>query len=209
VGIIERKEREKEQRRKDIVDAAEIIFYEKGFEVATMQDIADRCELSKGTLYLYFTNKNELCLAIFSRSLEILYKIFQKSLDPQQDLRAQINLLTEKFLDFVQSYPAHYRAMLSFRQHGWQCSQDNEFIISCQAQHQQIGRLITEIFLAAKERGELASDQNCQQLAALIWSQKTGMFCSANLWDKQQIDLAAANNVRLFIKLLLQAIIKA
>ncbi|MDL1893205.1 helix-turn-helix transcriptional regulator, partial [Sphingobacteriales bacterium CHB3] len=52
MGIIERKEREKEQRREEIVTAAEKIFFEKGLAIATMDEIAEAAELSKGTLYL-------------------------------------------------------------------------------------------------------------------------------------------------------------
>lgn len=72
MGVSERKEREKEQRRLDIIDAAERIFFSKGFDNASMQDIADESELSKGTLYLYFSSKNELCMAIIVRSLQTI-----------------------------------------------------------------------------------------------------------------------------------------
>ena len=41
MGIVERKEREKEQRRSEIIDAAERIFFSKGFETATMEDVAN------------------------------------------------------------------------------------------------------------------------------------------------------------------------
>ena len=61
MGIAERKEREKLQRRKDIIDAAEKVFFYRGFESATMDEIAEKVELSKGTLYLYFKSKEEAC----------------------------------------------------------------------------------------------------------------------------------------------------
>ena len=54
MGIAERKEREKLQRRNDIIDAAERLFFQHGFETPTMDDVAREAELSKGTLYLYF-----------------------------------------------------------------------------------------------------------------------------------------------------------
>ena len=60
MGIAERKEREKEHRRNTILDAAEEVFFSKGINLATMDEVAERAELSKGTLYLYFKNKEEL-----------------------------------------------------------------------------------------------------------------------------------------------------
>ena len=77
MGVVERKEREKELRSESIIDAAERIFFSKGFEHATMNDVAEEAELSKGALYLYFHSKNELCMAILQRSLHILREIFE------------------------------------------------------------------------------------------------------------------------------------
>ena len=69
MGIQERKEREKERRRQQIMVAAKRVFSEKGFNKATMEDIAHEAELSPGTLYLYFKNKEELvCLPVLANS---------------------------------------------------------------------------------------------------------------------------------------------
>ena len=64
MGIQERKEREKERRRQQIMVAAKRVFSEKGFNKATMEDIAQEAELSPGTLYLYFKNKDALVAEI-------------------------------------------------------------------------------------------------------------------------------------------------
>lgn len=69
MGIQERKQREKEQRRRDIIDAARKVFSVKGFNSATMEEIATEAELSPGTLYLYFKNKEELHTSL---SIDIL-----------------------------------------------------------------------------------------------------------------------------------------
>jgi AcrR family transcriptional regulator len=60
MGIQERKKREKEVRRKQILTAAKQLFAERGFHQATMEDIANAAELSPGTIYLYFRSKDEL-----------------------------------------------------------------------------------------------------------------------------------------------------
>ncbi len=69
MGIRERKQREKEQRRKEIMDAAKVVFSAKGFNRSTMEEIATEAELSPGTLYLYFKNKEELHTSL---SIDIL-----------------------------------------------------------------------------------------------------------------------------------------
>ena len=80
MGISERKEREREQRRNDIIDAAESIFFFQGVANSTMEDIAEKAELSKGTLYLYFKSKEDIQFAIFRRGAEILLEFMEKNI---------------------------------------------------------------------------------------------------------------------------------
>ena len=56
MGIIERKIRDRQKRTKEIIDGAKSIFITKGFNKATMNDIANMSDLSRRTLYLYFHN---------------------------------------------------------------------------------------------------------------------------------------------------------
>ena len=72
MGIQERKEREKERRRQQIMVAAKRVFSDRGFNKATMEDIAQEAELSPGTLCLYFKNKEELYASLSLRILQYL-----------------------------------------------------------------------------------------------------------------------------------------
>jgi len=59
-----------EERKDQILNAAEEVFTEKGFDEARMEDIADELGLSKGTVYLYFKSKNDLIISILDRLFE-------------------------------------------------------------------------------------------------------------------------------------------
>lgn len=72
MGIAERKERERQQRRQEIIEAAEEVFFSEGFEKSTMDEIAEQAELSKGTLYLYFKSKEDLHMEVAHRALSML-----------------------------------------------------------------------------------------------------------------------------------------
>jgi AcrR family transcriptional regulator len=95
MGIQERKERERERRRQQIIVAAKKVFSEKGFNKATMDDIAGQAELSPGTLYLYFKNKEELYASLSLRILQYLHIRVEhvenaRDLDPEQKLDSMI-----------------------------------------------------------------------------------------------------------------------
>lgn len=72
MGIKDRKRRERERRQQQIIIAAKRIFSEKGYNKATMEDIAKEAELSPGTIYLYFKNKDELFSSISLRVLQYM-----------------------------------------------------------------------------------------------------------------------------------------
>ncbi len=61
---LSRREREKQQRESEIVSAAERVFYLKGYNDASMDEIAREAEFAKGTIYQYFTGKEDLYFAV-------------------------------------------------------------------------------------------------------------------------------------------------
>ena len=78
MGIQERKEREKQQRRRQIQDAAKSVFLQKGYKTASMEDIARRAELSPATIYLYFKSKEELYASLNLEALEFVVNKLEK-----------------------------------------------------------------------------------------------------------------------------------
>jgi len=68
------KKKEKESRRRLIMETAEEIFREKGLEGVTLRNVADQVGVSPGTIYTYFRNKEELLLYILNDNLDSLEK---------------------------------------------------------------------------------------------------------------------------------------
>jgi AcrR family transcriptional regulator len=102
MGIKERKKREKEQRRKQIMDAAEKVFSAKGFSGATIENIAEEAELSPATLYIYFKNKDELYASLNLKMLNLLVKKIEgvhnrNELSPEEKIKALENALYEVY----------------------------------------------------------------------------------------------------------------
>lgn len=100
MGIHERKERERERRRQQIMVAAKRVFSQKGFSKSTMEDIAREAELSPGTLYLYFKNKDELYASLSLRILQyLLIRLEHVSNDKTLQPRERLQALKEAMYD--------------------------------------------------------------------------------------------------------------
>ena len=102
-----RKERRKEMTRDLILNAAETIFSQKGLSEATMDQIADQAALSKGSLYNYFTSKDDLEIALAARSYEKLTALFSDAIDPQISGLEQFGRSGWAFYQFDQDYPIY------------------------------------------------------------------------------------------------------
>jgi len=112
MGVAERKRREREQRMSAITVAAEKLFLEKGFYETTMDDIARAAELGKGTIYLYFKNKEEAYTAIVLRGQRLMNGMFRTAVAQKKrgiDKAAAIGLA---FYSFYEKHPDYSRSFL-------------------------------------------------------------------------------------------------
>lgn len=102
MSIQERKKREKERRRQQIIVAAKKILSRKNFNSATMEDISAEAELSPGTLYNYFNNKEELFASLSLRILQFLILRVEQgikigSTDPEHQLKNLVEALYDVY----------------------------------------------------------------------------------------------------------------
>ena len=106
MGIRERKQRERERRRQQIMVAAKRVFTDKGFNKATMEDIAKEAELSPGTLYLYFKNKDELYASLSLRILQyLLMRLEHVTGEANLTSQQRIDALKEAMVDVYEFDP--------------------------------------------------------------------------------------------------------
>jgi len=90
-------------RRSAIMDCAEDIFLEEGFQAASMSAIAARLGGSKGTLYNYFESKDDLFLACVARHCEELHEAMSSLLVEGSDLRETLTRMGRRYVEFVAS----------------------------------------------------------------------------------------------------------
>ncbi len=85
MGNTDRKQPEKNARIKLILDSAAAIFREKGFRNSTIEDIAARARIAKGTIYLYFKSKSDLYFCLVQPALECLSKRLIQIAEDKED----------------------------------------------------------------------------------------------------------------------------
>jgi AcrR family transcriptional regulator len=176
MGIAERREREKEQRRYDIIDAAENIFFSKGFDNASMDDIAAEAELSKGTLYLYFKNKEDLYLALHSRGHRIMQEMFEKAVARYDLGIKKVRAIGEAYYQFYKKYPKYLHVLIYFESRDIDFSDENSVAMICMREGMKIlDILVDAIKMGIKDRS-IRPDIDPFKTALSLWGESTGIF---------------------------------
>ena len=106
-GVTLRKERERVAHRREIVRAARAVFAEKGFDNATLEEIAARAEFGKGTVYNYFDSKEALFTAAMSDLFDDIMRIATAVCDLKVSAR-------ESLAEYMRRMVAYYQANFDF-----------------------------------------------------------------------------------------------
>ncbi len=193
MSIADRKERERLQRQNLIIDAAEKVFMSKGFEHATMDDVAEEAEFSKGTLYTYFQSKNELCLSIVLRGLKVLIGEFEKVVEESTLSINKIELLAAKFLKFYKKYPNFIFAFSNYKQHRAGCKFESTILQDIEIENRKIREIITMIIQNGKLDESIRSDADSGKLSYILWGEISGLIPTL-LQEIDDVDTVALYN---------------
>ena len=109
MGIADRRQREKEQRKNEIIEAAECLFFSRSYEDVSMEDIAREVELNKATIYLYFKNKEALFAAVVLRGVRILEEKYKECMEKDVPGIVRVLLMGQAYYLYSQEYPDYLR----------------------------------------------------------------------------------------------------
>ncbi len=116
MSIADRRAQEKARRKEQILQAARATFAETGWHRATVDSVAERAQVGKGTIYLYFESKEAILAELVLQALaELAARLRLASeacspLHPAQRLHA----MAEAYLKFAQDAPDYYRLLTAY-----------------------------------------------------------------------------------------------
>lgn len=110
MGIAERKEREKEDLKRRILDTARELFLEHGYDRTSMRMIAERIEYSPTTIYLYYKDKDAIFHALHVEAFLLMGSLFAP-LAKVSDPIERLNAMGRVYLEFAQQRPGLYDLM--------------------------------------------------------------------------------------------------
>jgi len=114
MGIKDRKERQKQEIKRLILDTARKLFLEEGFEKVTIRHIAERIEYSPATIYLHFKDKDEILFELHTEGFNKLYQRQQQVMKIKDPLK-RLQKHAEAYLQFAMENKEYYDLMFIMR----------------------------------------------------------------------------------------------
>lgn len=114
MGITDRKEREKLEMRKLIMDAAMEMFVKDGYEKTSIRNIAEKIEYSPATIYLYYKDKDELLWGLQTEAFNQLNDLFRTGVTAKDPVK-QLEQIAKLYVKFGMDNPDLYDLMFIIR----------------------------------------------------------------------------------------------
>lgn len=180
MGYNDRKRQEKEIKRKDIINAAERVFFSKGFENASMDEVAKEAEFSKRTVYLYFNSKEQIYFEIMIRGYRLMIQMIENSFQtkPPRNALEELRNIFFTFFEFSRDYPEYFKAIMEYetKDSNDQLSVKDESKAECYWLGEMIFGYLFRALQKGVAEGTLRSGLDTEQAALILWACTIGVY---------------------------------
>jgi AcrR family transcriptional regulator len=180
LGAEERKQQEKEIKRKDIIDAAEEVFFANGYEKSSMDAVAKKAEFSKRTVYVYFNSKEQIYFEIMIRGYKQLLKMMEEGFEIKKPVSAldELRCIFYTLFSFREKHADYFKAIMEYetKEGGDQSGITADSKVECYRLGEEVLSFLIEALKKGKNNGVFQQDMNCEKTALILWAFTVGVF---------------------------------
>jgi AcrR family transcriptional regulator len=192
----------REAKRLALIDAALAVFVRQGFARTRVADIAAEADVGKGTVYEYFSSKEELFFAVFEQIQEKIAEKLRAEAVGAGSAREKLERLFKKGAEITREQVEGQAVVLDF----WAASRgrmlEKEFCDFCISSYAFYRSMISQILKEGQESGELSRQHDPDDLAVTVVATFDGL--GAQLFFDRSVDVDRA--VAAFSKTLCDAL---
>lgn len=173
----ERRENEQLARRAAILEAAREIFFAKGFMNATIDEIAERCGLAKGTIYLYFQSKEEIYASVMAEGMRLLREALASLADLHPGEEGLVENAFRVYFRFYQQNRNYFRIMFLSSQPDMRARVPAELHQACSETGRECLAMVKNLIQQGIEKG-FHRKVDAWAVANVLWAMVNGIIMS-------------------------------
>jgi AcrR family transcriptional regulator len=172
----ERRRKEKENRKNAILKAARKLFFERGFKSVTVDLIAAKAEVSKGSIYLYFDSKEEIYTQILISSNIDRHRDIENFAKQEGTASDLLLLFARDYINFFFENKELFRILMTFMLHADNMNLTEDQNTQLIHTTNENIRIIAEILQKGIDSGEFVSGFDVRQAQNAIWGLLNGII---------------------------------
>jgi AcrR family transcriptional regulator len=173
----ERRESEQLARRITILEAAREVFFAKGFMDATIDEIADRCGLAKGTIYIYFKSKEELYASIMAEGMSFLKRELESLAEYPPVEKGLVENAFRAYYRFYQQNRNYFRIMFLSSQPDMRTRVPDELHQACSETGRECLTIVRNLIQEGIEKN-FYRKVDAWAVANVLWAMVNGIIMS-------------------------------
>jgi AcrR family transcriptional regulator len=205
-----RREKEKEQRKRTILRAAQQLFFKKGFKSVTVESIAKQAKLSKGAVYLYFKSKEEIYARILLNDIEKFNKQVFNVVETNGTATSMIFNFSDIYIGFFLNERELFRILMTFMLH------TDDLNFSAEMNRQMIRatnktiEVVDKILKHGFDTGEFSRKNDITKVRNVVWGLLNGiislhLFAGKEATREMRIRSHVSEGLKVFIEGLKQS----
>jgi TetR/AcrR family transcriptional regulator len=168
--IAERRQEEKERRRDEIVEAAEELYRELGWDAVTMDSVARRARLSRALVYVYFKDKQDLHFAIAARALEMLRQRFTEATARARTGMDKVEACGRAYMAYAQEFPHFFDACARLESHEPGGTEPSPQALPCIECGKRVHDVVVEALATGQRDGTIRQDiGDLEVVSRVLW----------------------------------------
>lgn len=210
MGLEDRRKRERENRKTAILKSARRLFFEKGFKTVTVESIARKAELSKGSIYLHYNSKEEIYAQILLNDIDKFHDRISDLLTDRDSASEILIRLSDIYVDFFMNDRELFRILITFMLHTNDMNLPEELNKHLIKTTNKTINVIEQILRHGIEAGEYRPTINLRLNRNAIWGMLNGII-SLHLFTGTENNRAEVihNTVRESLEVYIRGISKA
>jgi len=178
---------ERQQKEKQIIQSAIRLFSSKGYHATKMDDVAKQAKMSKGLIYFYFKNKEDLYMAVTKKAYDELRNVFKETAKPKDKKGMDVVMdLVNNFIKFTSENRMFHEAIMNFmgiitlyNDEKLRSKIDPLILESANFQklleiHQDPAKIGTQIINLGMQDGSMRSDLQPEATFYTVWTMMIG-----------------------------------
>ena len=172
----ERRKKEKENRKNSILKAARKLFFERGFKSVTVDLIAAKAEVSKGSIYLYFDSKEEIYTQILISANIDSHKVWDVFAKKGRTASEALTAFAHEYVCYFLDNNELFRILMTFMLQAENMNLTDEQNTQLIHTTNENVHVIAEILQRGVESGEFIAGMDVRRMQFAIWGLLNGVI---------------------------------